>query len=346
MKVAVVGATGYTGMELMRILTLHPEVEVAMATSESYKGRAFSEVFPAFRGVYDEALVAMDPQMIAKRAELAFLCLPHGSSMEAAPALLSAGVRVIDLSGDFRFKDPAVYERWYHIKHRAPDLLKEAVFGLPELFSSLIAQARLLANPGCYVTGVVLALAPLLKAQWLRLSPVLADCKSGVTGGGRRLAQRFHFPECNESFSPYSIGQHRHQPEMEEALEAFSGVRPHILFSPHLAPMNRGILSTVYAQVEQRALSIEEIHELYDSFYAASPFVRVLPPGEMPNTHSVKGSNFCDIGLVWDERTGVIVITSAIDNLMKGASGQAVQNMNLMCGYPETMGLLTPPQMV
>ena len=349
MRVAVVGATGYTGLELMKILVAHPKVEVTMITSETYKGQAFSQVFPAFRGIYQGILQGLMPETLASKADLVFLCLPHGSSMKVLPALLDTGLKVIDLSGDFRFKDPKVYETWYHMGHEAPQLLKDAVFGLPELFPATIAQARLLANPGCYVTGVVLALAPLLKARWIYPTPIFADCKSGVTGGGRKPSQRFHFPECNESLTPYSIGQHRHQPEMEEALGAFAGTKPQILFSPHLVPMNRGIISTVYTRVREekaQVLSLEDVHELYISFYAPCPFVRILPLREMPNTHDVRGSNFCDIGLVWSKRTGTLVIASALDNLVKGASGQAVQNMNLMGGFPETIGLLRPGEVI
>ena len=349
MKVAVIGATGYTGLELLRIITRHPQVEITCVTSETYQGQTFSQVFPAFRGIADLPLEAMDPERIAKNAQLAFLCLPHGSSMKVAPTLLEAGLRVIDLSGDFRFKDPRVYKDWYGLEHSAPHLLEEAVFGLPELFAPAIAQARLLANPGCYVTSVILALAPLLKAKWIEPSPIYADCKSGVTGGGRKLKQRFHFPECNESFTAYSVARHRHQPEMEEALENFSGVKPHILFSPHLVPMNRGILSTVYTQIREDILpsfTPEMVHELFLTFYQPYPFVRVLPIGEMPNTHNVRGSNFCDIGLVWDKRTGTLVVISALDNLVKGASGQAVQNMNIMAGFPQTLSLMVPGEVV
>ena len=349
MKVAVIGATGYTGLELVRILTRHPEVEIALITSETYQGQTFSQVFPAFREILDLELLPLDTGEVADKAEIAFLCLPHGSSMAAAPELLDMGVRVIDLSGDFRFKDPRVYEEWYGLKHTAPHLLEEAVFGLPELFRESIARARLLANPGCYVTSVILALAPLLTRGWIEPTPIYADCKSGVTGGGRKPNQRFHFPECNESFTAYSVAKHRHQPEMEEALATFSGIKPGILFSPHLVPMNRGILSTVYTRIKREKLggfSVEMAHSLFQDFYTPHPFVRVLPPGEMPNTHHVRGSNFCDIGLVWEERTGTLVVISAIDNLVKGASGQAVQNMNIMAGFPETAGLLTPGEVV
>ncbi len=349
MKVAVIGATGYTGLELVRILTRHPEVEIALITSETYQGQTFSQVFPAFREILDLELVPLNAREVADKAEMAFLCLPHGSSMTAAPELLDMGVRVIDLSGDFRFKDPRVYEEWYGLKHTAPHLLGEAVFGLPEFFRESIARAQLLANPGCYVTSVILALAPLLARGWIEPTPIYADCKSGVTGGGRKPNQRFHFPECNESFTAYSVAKHRHQPEMEEALATFSGIKPDILFSPHLVPMNRGILSTVYTRIKREKLagfSVEMAHSLFRDFYTPHPFVRVLPPGEMPNTHHVRGSNFCDISLVWEERTGTLVVISAIDNLVKGASGQAVQNMNIMAGFPETTGLLTPGEVV
>ena len=349
LKVAVVGATGYTGLELMRILSGHPQVEVTLITSETFQGKTFSQVFPAFRGIVDTELRPLDPREVADKAHLAFLCLPHGSSMAAVPDLLEKGLKVIDLSGDFRFKDPRVYEEWYGLKHTAPHLLEEAVFGLPELFTPAIARARLLANPGCYVTSVILALAPLLARDLIIPSPIYADCKSGVTGGGRKLNQKFHFPECNESFSAYSVARHRHQPEMEEALATFSGIKPNILFSPHLVPMNRGILSTVYTRIKEdrrQGFDLEKAHAVFRDFYTPHPFVRVLSPSEMPNTHHVRGSNFCDIGLVWEERTGTLVIVSALDNLVKGASGQAVQNMNIMAGLPQTAGLLAPGEVV
>lgn len=349
MKIAVIGATGYTGLELLRILSRHPHGEVSIITSETYQGKTFSQVFPAFRDVLDLELYPFDPQVVAEKAELAFLCLPHGSSMAAVPLLLERGLKVIDLSGDFRFRDPLVYKKWYGLEHTATHLLEEAAFGVPELFPSSIARARLVANPGCYVTSVILALAPLLRTGWINPSPVYADCKSGVTGGGRKPNQRFHFPECNESFTAYSVAHHRHQPEMEEALESFSGVKPTILFSPHLVPMNRGILSTVYTHIREDLLpsfTLEDAHELFSSFYKPHPFVRVLPPGELPNTHHVRGSNFCDIGLVWERRTGTLVVITALDNLIKGASGQAVQNMNIMAGFPQTLGLLMPGEVV
>ena len=349
MKVAVIGATGYTGLELLRILSRHPKVEVTLITSETYQGKTFSQVFPAFRGIADLELKPLIPQEVAKEAELVFLCLPHGSSMAVAPELLDRGLKVIDLSGDFRFKDSRVYEEWYGLKHTAPHLLEGAVFGLPELFKEKVTQAQLLANPGCYVTSVVLALAPLLAQNWIETAPIYADCKSGVTGGGRKLHQKFHFPECNESFTAYSLARHRHQPEMEEALASFSGVQPQILFSPHLVPMNRGILSTLYTRIKEDRVAgfdLEKAHFIFRDFYQSCPFVRVLPPDEMPNTHHVRGSNFCDLGLVWEKRTSTLVVVSAIDNLVKGASGQAIQNMNIMVGFPETMGLLVPGEVV
>jgi len=349
MRVAVVGATGYTGLELMRILMRHGGAEVVAITSETYQGHLFSEVFPAFRNVFEGSLEHLDVADLKEKAELVFLCLPHGSSMDVVPSLLKTGLRVIDLSGDFRFEDHSVYQEWYGLEHKSPSLLKESVFGLPELFAGKIRDACLLANPGCYVTGVVLALAPLLESGWIQPSPIYADCKSGVTGGGRKTAQKFHFPECNESFSPYSIAKHRHQPEMEGALERFTGLRPQILFSPHLVPMNRGILSTVYTRVTGEKMYegvLEKAIELFKHFYANAPFVRVLPPEELPSTHNVKGSNFCDIGMVWERRSGTLVVVSALDNLIKGASGQAVQNMNIMAGFPEIQGLLVPGDFV
>lgn len=341
-RIGIVGATGYTGLELIRTLLRHPEVEIKVLTSETYKGLLISQVFPCLRGMVEARCESFTPEGLSSEVDLAFLCLPHGSSMDAAAQLLKRGLKLIDLSGDFRFKEKEIYERWYGIIHRSPELLGKAVYGLPELFASKIALASFLANPGCYVTGVVLGLAPLLKEGLIEPSPIYADCKSGVTGGGRRLNQRFHYPECNESLMAYSIAAHRHQPEMEECLEHFCGLRPSILFSPHLIPMNRGVLSTIYTRVKNEGKALSKAHQLFSYFYRGKPFVRLLPLGELPNTHNVRGSNFCDIGLAWEERTRTLVVVTALDNLVKGASGQAVQNMNLMLGFPETIGLLVP----
>ncbi len=340
-KVAVVGATGYTGLELVRILSSHPVVEVSVVTSESYAGKAYSEVFPGMRGICDLELEPFDPASVAERAQLAFVCLPHGSSMDCSARLVEAGLRVVDLSGDFRFKDLSLYERWYRVVHRARELAESAVYGMPELFRDEIAGARLVANPGCYATSVILALYPLVKEGIVR-GTVVADCKSGVTGGGRKLNQRFHFPECNESFMAYSVSGHRHNPEMEEVLKRATGMDVGILFVPHLVPMNRGILSTLYVEPAQ-SVGPEDVERAFKEAYGNEPFVRVYPRGLLPTTKDVRGTNYCDIGFVWREDAGRLVVVSAIDNLTKGASGQAVQNMNIMLGMDETAGLNLAP---
>ena len=337
-KIAIVGVTGYTGIELARILLEHPAVELAIFTSDTYKDKPLSQVVPAFAGVEERPCAPMDPELIASEASVAFLCLPHGTSMEMAPKLLDRGMRVIDLSGDYRFRDAADYALWYGMGHKNPHLLAEAVYGLPELFADQVKNARLLANPGCYPTSVILALAPLIAQGPPVAGPVVVDSKSGVSGAGRKPSQRLHYPECNESFSPYGTGTHRHQPEMEEGIERFCGRRPSLLFSPHLVPMNRGILSSIYVNLEKPA-SQETLHELYSEFYRDKPFVSVLSKGEFPSTRNVRGSNRCHIGLKVLNQGRTVVLFSAIDNLVKGASGQAVQNMNIMLGLPETTGL-------
>ncbi len=339
-RVAIIGVTGYTGIELARILLNHPGVKLSVFTSDTYKGKALSQVVPAFAGVEDRPCSPMDPDMVASEATLAFLCLPHGTSMQVAPELMDKGLRVVDLSGDYRFRNPGEYSQWYGIEHTNPHLLAEAVYGLPELFSTQVREARLVANPGCYPTSVILALAPLfshgIEVEW----PVVVDSKSGVSGAGRKPSQRLHYPECNESFSPYGTGTHRHQPEMEEAIERLCGVRPSLLFSPHLVPMNRGILSSIYLRLK-RPVHDNDVRDIYREFYEDKPFVSVLGRGSYPATRNVRGSNRCQIGISVFREGTMLVLFSVIDNLVKGASGQAVQNMNLMLGLPETMGLET-----
>ena len=340
-KVAIIGATGYTGLELLRILVGHPVVEVVEVTSESYTGKRLSDVFPGMRGMCDLELLSFDPQRVSEKADLAFVCLPHGASMKVTKELVSRGMRVIDLSGDFRFKDVSVYELWYKVTHEVPQLLEQAVYGIPEIFRDEIAQAQLVANPGCYATSVILALYPLLKQGFIR-GTVIADCKSGVTGGGRKLNQRFHFPECNESFMAYSVSGHRHNPEMEEVLKRATQMDVDVLFIPHLVPMNRGILSTLYVELAE-SVGIADVVNAYQEAYGDEPFVRVYPEGELPTTKDVRGTNYCDIGFVYRDDVKRLVVVSVIDNLVKGASGQAVQNMNVMLQIDETAGLNLAP---
>ncbi len=341
-KVAIVGATGYTGFELIRILVNHPVAEVVVATSESYHGQKVSDVFPGLKGLCDLQLEEFDPDKIAERSDFAFVCLPHGASMDKVEKLYTRGMKVVDLSGDFRFKNVETYEKWYRIEHLFKDLIKEAVFGLPELFRDEIVKSRLVANPGCYATSVILALYPLVSEGIIASFPVIADCKSGVTGAGRKPSQRLHYPECNESFMAYSVSGHRHNPEMEEVLLRATGVETEILFIPHLIPMNRGILSTLYINIDSD-LEWEDVQYLYKKYYENEPFIRLYSKGELPTTKDVRGTNYCDIGWIVRKERNKLVVVSAIDNLVKGASGQAVQNMNVMLEMDETAGLTSAP---
>ncbi len=334
MKVGIVGASGYTGAELLRLLVRHPEVELQVLTAERHAGRSVEEVFSSFRGFRLPDLEPLDIDRVASKAELFFTALPHGTSMNVVKGLIERGKRVIDLSADFRLRDAALYERWY-TAHSCPELLSDAVYGLPELHRSRIRGARLVANPGCYPTGVLLALLPLAEKGLLG-DQVVVDAKSGVSGAGRSPSQGTHFCEVAEAIRAYNVGRHRHTPEMEQELKGLCGREVTVLFTPHLVPMNRGILSTVYAFLK-RPMAEEELYDLYSERFKDEPFVRICPLGDFPSTSAVRGTNFCDIGLMVKGTTAVVI--SAIDNLTKGASGQAVQAMNIMAGFPETVGL-------
>jgi N-acetyl-gamma-glutamyl-phosphate reductase len=337
-KVGIFGGSGYTGQELLRLLLRHPEVAVTAVTSRRYHGRAVAELYPLFEGHTDLTFMDATPEAIAERVDVVFLALPHGVSMSVAPGFLAAGCKVIDLSADFRLRDAAVYERWY-TRHVASDALPGAVYGLPELYRDDIVRTALTANPGCYPTSIILGLAPLLKAGWLHTDTLIADAKSGVSGAGREPQVTSLFCEVEEGFKAYKVGgQHRHTPEIEQELSSLAGEPIRISFTPHLLPLNRGILSTLYGKLN-RDVSAAEVKALYDAFYQKERFVRICRLGNFPNLAAIRGSNHCDIGVAVDERTGRVVIVSAIDNLVKGASGQAVQNMNLMCGFEESAGL-------
>lgn len=338
LNVAIVGASGYTGLELIRILHCHPEVAVTCLTSEQSAGRRISEVFPTLRGRCDLVLENLEPVRVAEKADIIFTALPHTAAMEVVPTFLKLGRRVIDLSADYRLSDQQLYSDWYE-QHLNPANLKKAVYGLPEIRRAKIRSARLVANPGCYPTSIILGLAPLLKKKLIDPQDIIADSASGVTGAGRAAKVESLYCEVNEGFKAYGAGGvHRHIPEIEQELSLLAGEQLTITFTPHLAPMDRGILSTLYAR-PFKEISQEKLDALYREFYAGEPFVRILPPGSLPSTAFVRGSNFCDIAPVLDRRNGRVVIVSAIDNLVKGASGQAVQNMNIICGFPETMGL-------
>lgn len=338
LNVAIVGASGYTGLELIRLLDRHPEVVVNCVTSEQSAGKRISDVFPVLRGRCDLILEPLEPSAIAAKSDLIFTALPHQAAMLVVPAFLAAGKKVIDLSADYRLHDPAVYEAWYE-PHKNPELLPEAVFGLPELRRDLIRSARLVANPGCYPTSIILGLKPLLERKLIEITSIISDSKSGTSGAGRSAKVDSLYCEVNDSFKAYGVGGvHRHTPEIEQELSELAGQSVTITFTPHLVPMDRGILSTIYA-TPTKVLTTDELVQLYADAYRHEPFVRLLPKGQFPATAFVRGSNFCDIGVALDQRTNRIIIVSAIDNLVKGASGQAVQNMNLICGFPETLGL-------
>lgn len=338
LKVAIVGASGYTGVELIRILHSHPEVAVTCVTSEQSAGRPISDVFPTLRGRYDIELENLEPVGIAEKVDIVFTALPHKAAMEVVPTFLKMNKNVIDLSADYRLRDAEVYGQWYD-KHLNPEFLQEAVYGIPELRRLQIAEASLVANPGCYPTSVILGLAPLLKGKVIDPKSIIIDAKSGVTGAGRGAKVESLYCEVNEGFRAYGVGgTHRHIPEIEQELSLLAGDPLRVSFTPHLVPMDRGILSTIYTNPLGK-VSAADLITLYETFYDGEPFVRVLPEGTFPSTAHVRGSNFCDIGIAVDDRTGRVIIVSAIDNLVKGASGQAVQNMNLMCGLPETLGL-------
>ncbi len=338
LKTAVVGSSGYAGGELLRILLLHPRVAVTAVTSEKSAGRPITSLFPHLLSVTDLVCEAFEPGAIAKKADFAFLALPHVAAQGAAYELHKLGVKVVDLSADYRLSDPAQYETWYEHCHQYPELLKHAVYGLPELHRRKIEQASLIANPGCYPTSAILGLAPLVKKRMIDPASIVIDSKSGVSGAGRSPSLAHHFPEVNEGLMAYKIGTHRHTPEIEQEISLLAGGQVTLSFTPHLVPMNRGILSTIYARLANET-DTGRLHALYEEFYKKEPFVRVLPLGDFPNVRNVRGSNFCDIGVFADRRTGRAIVVSAIDNLVKGASGQAVQNMNLMMGFDETEGL-------
>jgi len=336
-KVAIIGGSGYTGLELLRLLSRHPGVEITAVTSREYEGQAVAEVFPALAGICPLSFSWPDPVKVAQTADFCFVALPHKTAMAVIPTLLAAGAKVVDLSADFRFRDRAVYESWYQ-EHTAPELLAEAVYGLPELHREAIKTARLVGNPGCYPTSVILGLAPLLTAGLIEPQSIIADCKSGASGAGRGLKLGMLFCEVNDDFRAYSVAAHRHTPEMEQELSRLAQEPLTITFTPHLIPMSRGILATLYATPRQ-PLTAEELQATFERFYQQEPFVRVCPPGSLPTTTAVRGSNYCDLAVRLDRRANRIIVLSAIDNLTRGASGQAVCNMNLMLGLPETQGL-------
>ena len=336
-RVGIIGASGYTGAELARLLVNHPGVELTLATSRQYAGKPLARVFPHLAGRTE--LVCEDPAglAVAGRADFYFTAVPHQTAMAVVPGLLATGAKVVDLSADFRLHDRLVYEHWYQA-HSAPELLAEAVYGLPEIHRAAIAGARLVANPGCYPTSVLLALAPLLKAGCIDPASLIIDAKSGTSGAGRTAQTGTLYCEVTEGFRAYKVGAHRHTPEIEQELSELYGQPLKVTFTPHLVPMSRGMLSTIYADLRGET-DQAELERVVREFYRDEPFVRVLDAGQLPATQHVRGSNFCDLALRVDQRNRRVIVLAAIDNLVKGAAGQAVQNMNLLCGLPEEQGL-------
>lgn len=338
-KAAIIGATGYTGVELLRLLSAHPDVELALVTSRELAGTPVCARFPNLRGHVDLDFSAPEPAALAA-CDVVFYATPHAVAMHTVPSLLEAGVRVIDLSADFRIKDVALWEQWYKVTHSCPELVAEAVYGLPEVNREAIRQARLIAAPGCYPTAVQLGFLPLLEQGLIDTSRLIADAKSGVSGAGRKAVEDYLLCEAGDSIRAYGVGGHRHHPEIAQGLALAAGGDVGLTFVPHLTPMIRGILATLYAPVKSGTqVTAAQLQSIFEARYANEPFVDVLPAGELPATRDVKGSNNCEISVAYNEESNTVIVLSAEDNLVKGASGQAIQNMNIMFGLEETTGL-------
>ena len=340
-QAGVVGATGYAGAELVRLLSGHPQAGLAAISSVSFEGQALSEVYPAYYGLCDMACGTQSE--VVEKSDVVFAALPHGLSQELASECYHKGKVFIDLGADFRLENEEDYREWYGGSFLFPDLHKLSVYALPELFREQIVGKKIIANPGCYTTAVPLALAPALKRGLIEQDGIIADCKSGVTGAGRKPTQNTHYPELNEGMSAYKVASHRHTPEMEQSLSHVAGTPVKLTFVPHLLPVNRGILATCYARLKP-GVTLEQLERVYHEQYDGEYFIRLLPRGREADIKNVRYSNFCDISLHTDSRTNTFVAISAIDNMVKGAAGQAIQNMNLAFGLDETAGLkLVPP---
>ena len=344
LRAGLVGVTGYTGMELSRILASHPSMRLTAATSRQDAGKRLDTVYPFLQGLpgADVTLVEPDAALLARECDVVFLAVPHGVAMEIGAELYDAGVKVVDLSADFRLRDADVYEAWYK-PHTRREYIAKAVYGLPELYAADIAKVRLVANPGCYPTASILGLYAALKNGIVRTDDIIIDAKSGTTGAGRKAVVSSLYCEVADSFRPYNIGgRHRHTPEIEQELSVAAGESVTVSFNPHLLPISRGILATIYTKLKD-SLSQADVQAMYEDFWKDAPWVRVLPAGKLPETRNVRGTMFCDIAVTVAQRTGRLLITSAIDNLCRGASGQAVANANLMFGLPVETGLNFAP---
>jgi len=340
-QVGVVGATGYAGAELVRILSGHPEVNLSLLTSRQYAGMRFDKIYPAMAGMVDLMCEEMSIDRVCEAADLIFVALPHKISMEIVPQLIERGKKVVDLSADFRFSNASDYEAVYQ-PHTAKHLLGKAVYGLCEIYFDKIQTTQLIGNPGCYPTGVLLPLVPMILKDFLEKDTIIADSKSGVSGAGRSLSLTSHFCEVNDSFKAYKVAEHRHAPEMDAILSQEARTPIHITFVPHLIPMTRGMLTTIYAELNQN-IDADDIRNCFAEFYATCPFIRLCDEDSVPDTLHVRGTNFCDIGFRIDRRNNRLILISAIDNLGKGAAGQAVQCMNIMLGMDQTVGLMGMP---
>lgn len=339
-RVFICGGSGYTGGELLRILSRHPEVVVTGVTSQRSAGKSVSELFPYLHKYATLMYEPLRKETILGKADLFFMALPHGESQEAVDYFFQQGKMVIDLSADYRLRDAGIYEHWYKVPHAFQATLKRAVYGLPENYRRRIKRSRLIANPGCYPTGALLGLLPAVKNTLIDLSSLVIDAKSGTSGAGRKADISVAFCEVNEGFKAYAVGTHRHIPEIEQELSVLAGKEVTINFTPHLLPVDRGILTTIYARLE-KGINAGAVEKIYRDAYKREPFVRVLPYGLYPNIKNVRGTNYCDIGLKLNERTNTLIVITVIDNLVKGASGQSVQNMNIMLGIDETVALDT-----
>ncbi|MFI3325304.1 MAG: N-acetyl-gamma-glutamyl-phosphate reductase [Clostridia bacterium] len=340
-KVGIIGATGYAGAELCRLIMAHPKAEIAAISSVSFEGKTLSSVYPAYLGLCDMVLTNQDE--VVEKSDVIFAALPHGLSQDLAKECMDKDKVFIDLGADFRLESEDDYKEWYGLDFIDKDLHKKAVYGLPELFRDEIKGKKLIANPGCYTTAVPMALYPALSNGLIETAGIIADCKSGVTGAGRGLSQNTHYPDLNEGMNAYKVGAHRHTPEIEQTLGKITGKDVKMLFVPHLLPINRGILATCYGKLKD-GVTKEQIRKAYEEAYNNEYFIRLLPEGKSADIHNIKYTNFCDVSVFADHRTGTFIAVSAIDNMVKGAAGQAIQNMNIVFGLDEKLGLdMVPP---
>ncbi len=344
-KIGIVGASGYSGSELLRFLVNHPgELQVALCTSETYAGQCIESVLPNLRGFLSAKFEPLDLDSLKERVDAVVLAVPHKVAMSFAPKILKQGLRVVDFSADYRLEDAETYQAWYHTEHTSSELMPQAIYGLPERYRAKIRDAQLVANPGCYPTSAILAAMPLVAQGVVELDSIIVDSKSGISGAGPKPSENTHYANRESNVVAYNIGVHRHTPEIEQELGAVASEPIRVTFTPHLVPMTRGILSTVYMRLTEE-MSTQEALSIYAGFYENEPFVRVLPSDTYPETKAVLGSNYCDVGLEVDTRTRRIIAMAAIDNLGKGAAGAVVQNLNLMFGFNETDGLKVPGMM-